>query len=102
MDLISLYIKTISKSYKNKDYEYKRDRQRKRNKRNVYTIHGTQIHTNKYIKHVTSKPTTLGIREKWIDKYANAQTTIYAECTSNNVAVIELSRSENMNLIFQE
>ena len=26
---------------------------------NVYTIHKTQIHTNKYIEHYPSKPTTL-------------------------------------------
>ena len=41
-------MKTISKSYKNKDHEYERDRKRKRNesKRNKrqYIIHTTQKH----------------------------------------------------------
>ena len=68
----------------------------------MYAIYGIQIHTDKYIKNVMSKPTTIGMREELINKYTNAQKTIYAECTSNNVAVIELSRSENMNLIVQE
>ena len=34
---------------------------------NVYTIH-----TNKYIEHIPSKPTTTSMREKGIDKYAKA------------------------------
>ena len=38
----------------------------------VYTIHKTQIHTNKYIEHDPSKPITTSIREKWKDKYTNA------------------------------
>ena len=54
---------------------------------NVYTIH-----TNKYIEHVPSKPTATSMREKGIDKCANAQATIYAECRSNNVVAIESSR----------
>ena len=37
---------------------------------NVYTIH-----TNKYIEHDPSKPTTATMREKGINKYTNAQTT---------------------------
>ena len=48
-------MKTIRKSYKNKNHEYERHRQRESNKENatrynVYTINTTQIHTSKYIE----------------------------------------------------
>ena len=61
-------------------------------RRNLFTIHTTQININKYIEHIPSKPATTSMREKEIDKYANAKTTICAECTSNNVLDIVLSR----------
>ena len=41
----------------------------------MYTIFTTHIDTNKYIERDSSKPTTTSIREKKIDKCANAQTT---------------------------
>ena len=53
-----------------------------------------QIRTAKYIEHVSSKPTTTSIRKKEIDKYANAQTTMYAEWTSNITVVIEFSKRQ--------
>ena len=59
---------------------------------NVYTIHSTQIHTNKYTEHIPRKSTTASMREKGIDKYANAQTTMCAECTSNDVLLDEFSK----------
>ena len=63
-------MKAINKNYKNKDREYERVNAAKGR---VYTIH-----TNKYTEHIPRKPTTKSIRDKGIDKYANAQTT---ECT---------------------
>ena len=44
-------------------------------KGSVYTIHTTQIHTNKYIEHVPRKPTTNKQEEKRVCKcmYANVQ-----------------------------
>ena len=59
---------------------------------NAYTKHTTQICTNKYIEHVPSKRTITSMREKGIDKYANAQTIMCAKCTSNNIVAIEFSR----------
>ena len=49
----------------------------------------TQIHTNKYTEHVLSKPTTTSMRE---NKYANSQTSMFAECTNINVVAIEFSK----------
>ena len=46
-------------------------RKAKAKRDNIYTI----LHTNKYIKHDPSKSTIISMREKRIDKYANAQTT---------------------------
>ena len=45
---------------------------------NVYTIHTTQMNTNKYF---VSKPTTTSMRKN--DKYSNTQATICAEHKSN-------------------
>ena len=41
---------------------------------NVYSIETIEKLTNTYIEHESSKPTTINMREKWIDKYANTQT----------------------------
>ena len=48
---------------------------------NVYTIHTVQIHTNKYIKHDPSKPTTTSIKDREV-----------CECTHNKWLAIEISR----------
>ena len=51
-----------------------------------------QIHTDKYIEHVPSKPTTASMRKKGIDKYANAQTTmcIHTTTTSTSIALVRV------------
>ena len=51
----------------------------------------TQQTRNEYIEHVSSKPITTSMKEK-VYKFAYAQTTMCAECTSNNVVAIEFSR----------
>ena len=52
-----------------------------------------QYTRHKYIEHVPNILTTrISTREKGIDKYANAQTIMCAECTSNNGVAIEFSR----------
>ena len=51
----------------------------------ISTQHIKQIYILKYIEHILSKPMTTSMKEKGIDKYANAQTIMCAECTSNNV-----------------
>ena len=44
---------------------------------------------------VSSKPTTTtSVREKGIDKYANAQTTMCTQSTNNNVVAIVYSRRQ--------
>ena len=58
----------------------------------VYTIHTTQVYTKKNHEHVPSKPTTTSMMKQGIDMYANAQTTMCAECASNNVVSIEFSK----------
>ena len=50
------------------------------------------IKVYKYIEHVPSKPTITSMSEIGIDKYANAQTTMYTKCTSNNLIAIEFLR----------
>ena len=57
---ISLTLKRISESYRNKDYEYERDRKRKHNEskhNETHCVHNTQILTKKYIEHLPNKPT---------------------------------------------
>ena len=64
-------MKTINKSYKNKDHEYERNTERKRNESERHKrqyVHNTQI-----IEHIPNKPTT-SIREKGTDKHENAHT----------------------------
>ena len=56
--------------------------QRKRTQQEAMCIQFTR---HKYIEHVPNKPTTTSRRKKGIDKYANAQTIMCAEGTSNNV-----------------
>ena len=73
-------MKTVSKISKNKYHEHERIDNENTTaantiRDNLDTTHTTQIHTNKYIERDPSKPTTASIRKKWIDKYANAQTT---------------------------
>ena len=49
---------------------------------NVYIIHTTQIHTNKYIEHISNKPTTTSRRDRKV-----------CDCTTNNVVATDFSRS---------
>ena len=73
-------MKTISTSSKNKYHEHERINNENTStantiRDNLDTTHTTQIHTYKYIEHDPSKPTTASIREKGIEKFANAQAT---------------------------
>ena len=44
---------------------------------NVYIIDTIQMHTNKFIEHDPSESTTISMREKEIDKYANANARMF-------------------------
>ena len=51
-ELILLHIKTLSKTCKNKEIDNENVTKAKATRGNVYTIHATHIHSNKYIEHV--------------------------------------------------
>ena len=81
-------MKTISKNYKNKDYEYEWDKKANATRGNVYTIQRAQTNTSNTFQ-VNYQQQVWG---KKIDKYANAQTIMCTECISNNVVAVEFSR----------
>ena len=43
----------------------------------AYPTKGTQTHTNKYVEHLSNKPTT-SMREKGTDEYENAHIQVVA------------------------
>ena len=54
--------------------------------------------TNKYIEHLTNKPTTTSMRQKGIDKYANAQATMCAQTTMQSQKNSRESKTPNVPL----